>query len=149
MKKLPLFVVSMILLAFEPANEGSNDFRHRFRLYLGCMESADLKLSKKSFDSLIALPFCAKDTSMQSYPIQSFRILYAERGLFQDSAGLPIIVTDYTEIPVEGSSLERVWVEQFQQRSYKGDTVIIQQVKVLGPENKSHACKGMKIVITE
>jgi hypothetical protein len=118
-------------------------------MYLGCIKSADLTLSKRSFDSLIALPFCAKDSTMKSFPIQSFKIIYAERGLFQDSAGLPIIVTDYTEFPVEGSTLPKLWVNQFKERSYKGDTVIIQHVKVLGPDKKSHACKGMKIIIKE
>jgi hypothetical protein len=104
-------------------------------------------LPKKSFDSLIALPICAKDSNQRNFPITSFDITYAERGLYQDSAGLPIIFTDYTNAHFEGTSISKEWISLFNERSYKGDTVYVDNVKVKGSDNKSYACKGMKIII--
>lgn len=102
---------------------------------------------KKTFDSLIALPLCAKDSAQNQFPIQSFELTYAERGLYQDSAGLPIIFTDYTNFKCEGNTISKEWVNQLVERSYKGDTIFIDKVKVLGSDNKSREGKGMKIII--
>jgi len=145
-KILPLLLLSVLLSAFSNSNQ-SNQRDYPYRTFLGCTEMDMQMLSKKTFDSLIALPLCAKDTGNRYFKVQSFDILYAERGLYQDSAGLPIIFTDYTNIRCDSNVVPKAWVNIFNQRSYRGDTVYIENVKVLGSDNKSHEGKGLKIII--
>ena len=123
--------------------------RPLYNAYIACSDVELPYLSKKIFDSLIAMPLCAKDSLMNTYPIQSFEINYAERGLYQDSAGLPIIFTDYSSVQCKGNSIPKEWVNIFNERSYKGDTIYIDNIKVLGAENRSFGCKGLKIIIKE
>lgn len=135
--------VSILLTAFR-AGDGSG---LAYKAYLGCTTSGSVNLNKQAFDNLIAQPLCARDSNQLPVTIQSFEILYAERGLYQDSAGLPIIFTDYTRIPVEGNQLDKKWINEFVERSYKGDTVFIQNVKVAGADKKSHLAEGVRVVI--
>lgn len=141
------FFLSSLLLVCSFTDEPQASKKYKFITYLGCTDMDVAFLPKKTFDSLIALPLCAKDSAQNQYPIQSFEITYAERGLYQDSAGLPIIFTDYTNFKCEGNAISKEWVNQFVERTYKGDTIFIEKVKVLGPENKSREGKGMKIII--
>ena len=142
-----VFILSVIILAFSFTDSDQADSKYKYQMYLACSKSENQYLQKAEFDRLISQPFCAKDTNMNPVTIQNFEILYAERGLYQDSAGLPIIFTDYTKIPCKGNQLKQEWIDYFLERSYKGDTVFIEQVKVLGSDNKSHLAEGMKIII--
>lgn len=139
-----LFCATAMLTAFSAGDGGSG---LTYKAYLGCTTGGSVNLNKQAFDQLIAQPLCAKDSNQAPVTIQSFEILYAERGLYQDSAGLPIIFTDYTRIPVEGNRLDRKWINEFAERSYKGDTVFIQNVKVAGADKKSHLAEGVRVVI--
>jgi hypothetical protein len=84
---------------------------------------------------------------MNTFQLNSFDITYAERGLYQDSAGLPIIFTDYTHATCTGSAVPSDWVTLFKERSYKGDTVYIDNIKVRGANQKLYPCNGIKVVI--
>ena len=142
-----VFLSSFILSALSFAESDGVESDYKYKMYLACAQSGNQDMPKAEFDRLIAQPFCARDTNMNPVTIQNFEILYAERGLYQDSSGLPIIFTDYIKIPCQGNQLKQAWVDYFLERSYKGDTVYIEQVKVLGADNKSHLAEGMKIII--
>lgn len=143
------FIISIgcLITLFSFSETDQNTRKYRYTAHLGCMDNDISTLGKESFDSLIALPLCGKDSSHTVFPIQGFEIIYAERGLYQDSAGLPIIFTDYTTMQCTGNTLSKNWVDLFKERSYKGDTVFIENIKVLGNDNKSYQAKALKIII--
>ncbi|GBL36016.1 hypothetical protein EMGBS15_16110 [Filimonas sp.] len=146
--KIGIVLLSGLLLTvFSFTDQPSSARKYEYTSYLACSSMETSTLPKKSFDSLIALPLCAKDSNKNSVQVQSFDVIYAERGLYQDSAGLPIIFTDYSTFQCEGNSVPKNVVSLFNERSYKGDTVSIENVKVKGPDNKSHICKGIKVII--
>ncbi|HNB80820.1 MAG TPA: hypothetical protein PLP14_01910 [Chitinophagaceae bacterium] len=126
---------------------GQDEKKYPYTVYLSCNETLQGFLSKQVFDSVIQYPLCAKDSLKQTYQVQSFDMTYAERGLYQDSSGLPIVFTDYSQAQFTGNQFSPQWIRSFRERSYRGDTVYIENVKVLGPDNKSHACKGLKVII--
>ncbi len=142
-----IILSGLLLTAFSYTDDRSTVRKYAYISYLGCSDMETAMLPKKSFDSLIALPLCAKDSNKNIVPVQSFDVIYAERGLYQDSAGLPIIFTDYSTFQCEGNSVPKSVVNLFSERSYKGDTVSIENVKVKGPDNKSYICKGLKVII--
>ena len=141
------FFLGILLPVLSFTDDNTAPKKYPYQSYLGCREADVSFLPKTSFDSLIALPLCAKDSHRNAANVQSFDIIYAERGLYQDSAGLPIIYTDYSTFKCDGASIPKNVVEMFKEHSYKGDTVFFENVKVLGPDQKSHPCKGMKVII--
>lgn len=134
-------------VSFIPQDTAPRKIKFNYFSYLACSDLSEGFIAKAQFDSMIALPLCARDTNKNVMTLQSFEITYAERGLYQDSTGLPIIFTDYISDRFKGNQITKYWIDLFKERSYKGDTVYIDNVKVLGPDNKSFVCKGMKWVI--
>ncbi len=141
------FLLSLLLPSYAFMSDNTSTAKYMFTSYLGCAEMQSSFVPKNTFDSLVASRLCAKDSTKNMFPIQSFEITYAERGLYQDSSGLPIIFTDYSTVQCVNDTIPKRWVSLFKERSYKGDTVYFDNVKVLGSDNKSHPCKGLKIVI--
>lgn len=146
-KSSAVLLLSLLLPVCSFTNQPSSARTYEYTSYLACSSMETSILPKKSFDSLIALPLCAKDSNKNIVPIQSFEIIYAERGLYQDSAGLPIIFTDYSTFQCEGNTIPKSLASLFAERSYKGDTVSIENVKVKGADSKSHSCQGLKMII--
>ena len=142
-----VLLLSLLLPVFSFTDQNSSVRKYEFTSYLACSSMETSMLSKKSFDSLIALPLCAKDSNKNIVPIQSFEVIYAERGLYQDSAGLPIIFTDYSTFQCDGNTIPKSLASLFVERSYKGDTISIESVKVKDADSKSHICQGLKIII--
>ncbi len=142
-----VLLLSLLLPVFSFTDQNSSVRKYEFTSYLACSSMETSMLSKKSFDSLIALPLCAKDSNKNIVPIQSFEVIYAERGLYQDSAGLPIIFTDYSTFQCDGNTIPKSLASLFVERSYKGDTISIENVKVKDADSKSHICQGLKIII--
>jgi hypothetical protein len=115
--------ILFLLSAFTPVgNEQRPKVKYQFKGYLACSLS-------------------------DSQKVESFNITWAERGLYQDSTGLPIIYTDYTVGTFNGDAIPADWTESFRDRSYKGDTVYFDRIMVKTPDNKSQLCKPLKIVI--
>lgn len=120
---------------------------YRHKAYLGCAVSDSSYLSKADFEQLMSKSMCAKDSANNTYKVTSFEIVYAERGLYQDSAGLPIVVTDYTFGKSNGDTIPQTWINTFQERCYRGDTIYFDKVKLLGADNKSYYARKVKVVI--
>ncbi|MBK7762655.1 MAG: hypothetical protein IPI46_04695 [Bacteroidetes bacterium] len=124
------------------------DKNYKYKAQLGCTEMQGDFMVKKSFDSIVAFPLCARDSNQNVLPITGFDITYAERGLYEDSTGLPIIFTDYTHAKIDGNSLPKKWIDIFKERSYKGDTIFFENIKVSGnSEQKANGCKPLRIII--
>lgn len=109
------------------------------------------KISKKQFDSLIALPLIAKDTTNAERSVSSFSFTYAERGVYEDSTGTPRIMTDYYATESEQGKLPVSWVTQIRSRTKEGDTVFYLNVMGIYPDSlhsRFHA-EPIKLVLTE
>ena len=143
------FGAVFLLLAFGAAEQTDRNTaqQSKYTAYLGCAVIETNKVDKNLFDNLIALPLCAKDSAQNYCKVQSFEITYAERGLYQDSTGLPIVVTDYTQFACKGDTIPQNWVDVFRERSYKGDTVFIDKIIAKSPDQKMRLCKGLKLII--
>lgn len=135
-------LASIICISFAPFPK----IIYRYKAFLGCKQSDSFTISKDDFQRLIANKLCAKDSAGNVYPVSSFEITYAERGLFQDSTGLPIIFTDYSFTVCKGDSIPSFWQADFRERGYKGDTIYFDRISVVDTV-KSNMCKRIKCVI--
>lgn len=143
-----LLILGICLSAFViQSPPQTSDTRSRYIPYLGCSYSDEHPIPKQTFDSLIHLPLCARDSSQQVYKILSFDITYAERGLYQDSAGLPIIYTDYSSASFKGDTFTSQWKAIFEERSYKGDTIYFDNILAKASDDKPRLCRRMKIIL--
>ncbi len=141
--------LSFVLISFTSGegDERQNASKSKFITYLGCAITDSVFVDKNLFDSLVALPICAKDSNNNYCKVQSFEITYAERGLYQDSTGLPIVVTDYSSVTCKGDTIPTAWKQIFHDRSYKGDTIYFDKIIAKSPDQKMRLCKGLKFVI--
>ncbi len=145
-KLTSFFLLGLGLCSFL-AQSGDGPRKYPYTAFLACKESMTVFLSKAEYDQLCAQPLCAKDSNQQIVPVQSFDITYAERGLYQDSSGLPIIFTDYTQDKCSGNTLTPKWQGIFKERGYRGDTITYENIKVLGTDQKPHPCQGIKVIL--
>lgn len=130
-----------MLLSFTPPKG------NQYKAYLACTYADSVQLASNDFKQFIMQSLCVKDTAQQMYKVHSFDILYAERGLYQDDEGLPIIVTDYSSGQFTGDTLNMRWKKIFQERSYSGDTVYIDNIKFYHSEHRLMESKGLKIIL--
>ena len=124
---------------------------HRGTSYLAGGNITSGTISKKAFDSLIALPLIAKDTLGNERQVVDFVFSYAERGLYEDSTGRPMIVTDYLSVSCPGGRLPDEWVKMLHDRSKRGDTAYVDEVLAVYPDKVQTRfyTTPIKLVITE
>jgi len=144
-KMVALCIGAIVVTAFAPADGLVK--KPKYKAYFGCTYTDSLQLSVNEFKQLIQKPLCVKDSVGNLIKVESFEILYAERGLYQDDEGLPIIVTDYSNVVCTGDSIPKKWIRQFNERSYKGDTIYFDRVRLLTPDKKTVECKSVKVVL--
>lgn len=140
-----LFSLTCLLFIFTALD--TPKFYYRYKAFLACQFSDSIGVTKQEFDGLLTQPLCAKDSAGNVHKIESFEITYAERGLYQDSTGLPIIFTDYSIEECKGDSIPVKWKSNFYENGHKGDTVSIDRILVRGSDQKPYYCKRLKFVI--
>lgn len=144
-KIIGLFLIAFVVMAFAPADGVVK--KSKYKAYFGCTFTDSIQVSVDEFKQLIKNPICVKDSAGNLIKVESFEIMYAERGLYQDDEGLPIIVTDYSNVLCNGDTIPKKWIQNFNERSYKGDTVYFDRVRLHTPENKLFECKTVKVVL--
>ena len=125
----------------------SDPISTKYKAYFGCVYTDNIQIDAQTFKQLMQQPLCAKDSASNMFKVKSFEITYAERGLYQDEEGLPVIVTDYTTESFTGDTLTSYWKKNFNERLYKGDTVFFERVICGIAEKKNFLCKTLKVVI--
>ncbi len=86
-------------------------------------------ISKADFDKLMLQPFWVKDsTSGKVYPVAGFSFTYAERGLYEDTTGKPLVITDYAGTESTSQLLPEYYTRELLNRSKSGDTAVISNV---------------------
>lgn len=131
-----------ILFSFKPENRKKSNFR----TYLGCSSSGYGYMTPQEFKALMQYPLCVKDSSGQTYKVQRFEIVYCETGLYQDSTGLPIVVTDYSFGRFDSDKISDDWQERFQKDAYKGDTIKIENVMIRYEDKKVNVPNVMVVL---
>lgn len=124
-------------------------FRGISYLYGGLITSG--QISKKMFDSLIAYPLVAKDSTMQDQPVLQFHFSYSERGVYEDSTGTPRIMTDHYHTESVKGKIPDDWVMSMRNRSKRGDTAIFYDIlAACGDSLKGRFyAQPIKLVITD
>lgn len=112
-----------------------------------CNYAHTVMLKDSAFIKLLDQPLCAKDSLNNNLKVDHFEITYAERGLFQDSSGLPIVLTDYSFVICDGDTIPQTWKNIFKERAYRGDTIYFDRITVPGPNKRSVPCSGVKIIL--
>jgi len=144
-KIVAIFIGAIVVMAFAPADGLVK--KQKYKAYFGCTYTDSFQISVNEFKQLIHKPLCVKDSVGNLIKVESFEIIYAERGLYQDDEGLPIIVTDYSNVACIGDSIPKKWIQNFNERSYKGDTVYFDRVRLRTPDKKTLECKSVKVVL--
>lgn len=120
--------------------------------YLNDQQTTQGNVSVKQFLDLIAKPVYVKDKRDDKfYPVNSFSITFGERGLYEDEAGKPMIVTDY----ITRRCTEQVdtgMLKELRFRAKPGDTAYIENVMFRNENLKdkfSKESQPIKIVLTK
>lgn len=133
----------MLLLAFAAPTVK----KYKYTGFFACQHADIVNIDVDLFKSLMKVPLCAKDSANNILKVRSFEILYAERGLYQDDEGLPIIYTDYSSDRFQGDTLTKYWKDKFTQRLYKGDTVFIENIHCMALDKNYYEAKPIKIIL--
>jgi hypothetical protein len=139
-----LLFATLCLSSFDGQKEPVSS---RYKAFFGCSYTDISTIDANTFKQMMTQPLCAKDSSNTVYKVKSFTVTYAERGLYQDDEGLPIIVTDYSSDNFTGDTLNTLWKNNFNERLYKGDTVYFERVMCSNAEKRNFMCKTIKLII--
>lgn len=85
-------------------------------------------VSKKDLVSLLQDGPVVRDSLGKEHAVILFTFTYAERGVFEDSTGRPVIMTDYYSIESDNGKIPDGWFRLLQQRLKKGDTATFSNV---------------------
>jgi len=88
-----------------------------------------------------------RDSSNVEYKVTSFNFTYAERNVYEDSTGNPIILSDYMIEHCDGDTVSATIAASLYQRTKAGDTVYIDQITLLRPDSVGAMGKSLKVVI--
>jgi hypothetical protein len=70
------------------------------------------------------------DKTKAKYKVHSYDFNYCERGLFEDSTGLPTIITEVHFEECKGDSICTKWKKMLAERLYKNDTLRISAITI-------------------
>jgi hypothetical protein len=102
------------------------------------------KISAPLFQALMQKPL---SVTTGAGLVQGFAFTYAERALYEDSVGNPLILTDYMTEYCFGDTLSKNIKLLLPSRVKAGDTVYIANVKVQPAEGKTVLGRSTRIVI--
>lgn len=121
-----------------------------YPVFLGkSLSGADLKISKKDFDTYMKQGLTAKDSSGQPMQFHGFMFTYGERNLYEDSAGSLIVLTDLMAEYCFGDTLSANISSNLYQRSKAGDTAYIDDIQLVDVHGKSKLGRSMRIILTK
>ena len=142
---IALLIGMVVFTAFTP--EGKKKRVPKVKTFFACKQHGKIAMSAEEFLKYIKQSFCAKDSLDSLYQIVSFDMNYAETGLFQDEAGLPIEHTDYSFGAFKGDKIDEGWSKLFEAHAYKGDTIRFNNVLVRGSDSLTYRSSNIELVI--
>ena len=111
-------------------------FINRPRLYLGHSDFSGGKIKASVFDSLLKQGIHSHDSLGNPYQVLGFSFDYAERRLFEDSAGELTWQIDLSSEYCPGDTITSNVAATIYERIKHGDTVFIEQAVVVKPNTK-------------
>ena len=117
-------------------------------VYLGNTGLSGGEIRKGQFDSAAKRGLILGGTEAGG-AIRSFSFMYAERGLFEDSVGNPLVLTDYLTEICDGPQLSAGIQSSIYERTKPGDTAFFNDIRVKLPSGLFARGKVMKFVITK
>ena len=145
---LTILALGLVLFAFASfAPQVTGKKVPKLNTFFACKQSGKIEMTVEQFRLYMKYPICAKDSLENVYKVSRFEIMYAETGLYQDSAGLPIIHTDYQFGTFVGDSISEIWQSMFDEHAYKGDTVRIINVRAKGEEGLPYRSQDIELIL--
>jgi hypothetical protein len=123
------------------------NYKMPISVYLGHSAINGGIVPKLLFDSLMKQGLSGKDSSGVVYKVLAFDFTYAERNVYEDSTGSPIVLSDYMIEHCNGDTVSATIAGSLYLRTKAGDTVYFDQVQLLRPDSVGAAGKGLKVVI--
>jgi hypothetical protein len=118
-------------------------------VYLGHSDIGGGPVPKRVFDSLLKQGIYSRDSVGNVYKVDAFNFSYAERSLYEDSVGNLIVVPDYMSERCYGDTITANVSQSIYSRTKAGDTVYIDQIVLIKPDNGTASGKPMKFEITK
>lgn len=145
---ISILVVTAMVVAFSSFSpQGTGTKIPKLKTYFACQQSGKMVMTAEQFLQYINQPFCAKDEQDSLYRVTRFQMIYAETGLYQDSAGLPIVHTDYQYAYMQGDTISQIWKNIFADHAYRGDTIKIREVRAIGADKKPYHSSDIDLIL--
>lgn len=123
------------------------DYKTPIPVYLGHSDVSGGLVPKHVFDSLMKQGLLGRDSSNVEYKVTGFNFNYAERNLYEDSTGNLMVLSDYMMEYCNGDTVSANIAATLYQRTKEGDTVYIDQLSLMRPDNAGAMGRSFKIVI--
>ncbi len=133
------------LSAFTPQEKAKK--KQKLETFFACKQSGNIMLTAEQFLKYMEQPFCAKDSLDSLYEIVRFDMIYAETGLYQDSAGLPIVHTDYSYGTFKSNTINFNWKKLFKAQAHRGDTIRFSNILARGNDSLTYQCSDIELVL--
>lgn len=86
-------------------------------------------VSVSQFKSLLSQKLIVKDSLGRTFPVQSFNFIYINRGVYADSTGRPVILSDYLYSNSTNGLLPDFWKKGLLPQIKPGDTAIFSNIR--------------------
>lgn len=110
------------------------------------------KISVADFLKLLDKPLWVKDKRDNSmHPALVFVYTYAERAMYEDETGKPMIVTDYLSTNVKGT-VDTTTMFEMKYRAKAGDTAFFESIEFFNNDQKDkqgQAAEPIKLILTQ
>jgi hypothetical protein len=82
------------------------------------------KINKQVVLDNIGNSFCVHNAdTKENYKVLSFDMNYAELGYYEDSVGIPTLMTEYFFSECKGDTISSIWRNSYKERLHRGDTI--------------------------
>lgn len=142
---LGIIIAIFVLSSFIPDEKRKR--MPKLKALFACKQGGKISMSAEQFLTFMNQPLCVKDSLDSLYKIVRFDLSYSETGLYQDSAGLPIVHTDYSYASFTGDTLNTAWRDLFKEHAYKGDTIRFSNIQVKGDGPLNYRASNIELVL--
>jgi hypothetical protein len=82
------------------------------------------KIKKQEVLSNLSGTFCVQnEDTKEKYKVVGYDMNYAELGYYEDSLGIPTLMTEYFYNECKGDSIVSMWQKSYNERLHRGDTL--------------------------
>jgi hypothetical protein len=82
------------------------------------------KIKKQEVLNNLSGTFCVQnEDTKEKYKVLSYDMNYAELGYYEDSLGIPTLMTEYFYNECKGDTIASMWQKSYNERLHRGDTI--------------------------